>query len=545
MTALEGGPEQGPKPTRHKVDVDAEPPNRGYDFSFRSNLRYDLPAGLVVFLVALPLCLGISLASGTPLLSGLIAGVVAGLVITPLSGSPLSVSGPAAGLTVIVLNANKTLGSFRAFLVSVVLAGGIQLALGFLKAGTIANYFPSSVIKGMLAAIGIVLVLKQIPHAFGYDEDFEGDEGFFQVDQENTFSELVKSINQLSPGAIVIALLCLGILFAWSRPQLKKLTVVPAPLLVVIVGIGLNALYGVVAPQLKLGSKHLVALPIASSTADLAKYITLPDFSQITNPKVFTVAITLAIVASLETLLSVEAVDKLDPFKRNSAPNRELKAQGLGNVLSGLIGGLPITAVIVRSAANVNAGGRTKTAGMAHGALLLLSVLLIPGILNRIPLSALAAVLIFTGFKLASPKLMKGMFKAGLDQFIPFVVTIVAILFTDLLKGIGIGMAVGVFYILRANYKTPYFFHKEEHPRGQKIRLVLSEHVSFLNKASILLTLKHLPNDSIVEIDGTGSQYIDYDVVEILHDFKESARKRGIEVELKNIPDAPTVTHAH
>lgn len=526
------------------AEDEGPPPSRAVDFGLRANLKYDLPAGLVVFLVALPLCLGISLASGAPLIAGVIAGIVAGIVVTTLSGSPLSVSGPAAGLTIIVLNAIASLGSYRTFLLSVVLAGGMQVVFGFLKAGTIANYFPSAVIKGMLAAIGLVLILKQIPHALGYDADPEGDQGFFQVDEENTFSEVLKALNTVSPGAILIAVLSLAVLVAWTRPAFKKLTIVPAPLIVVLLGIGLNALYTVAAPSLVLRSEHLVALPVPESLADLGKYITFPDFSQIGNPKVLTVAVTLAIVASIETLLSVEAVDKLDPFKRNSAPNRELKAQGVGNMLSGLIGGLPVTAVIVRSSANVNSGARTKTSGVTHGVLLLTSVLLIPSILNRIPLACLAAVLIVTGFKLASPTLFKSVYRTGWDQFVPFVVTIVAIIFTDLLKGIGLGMIVGIFYVLRANYKTPYFYHREDHPRGEKIRLVLSEHVSFLNKASILLTLKHLPGDSVVEIDGTKSEYIDHDVLEIIQDFKQGAVQRNIQVELKGIREV-TASAAH
>jgi MFS superfamily sulfate permease-like transporter len=335
------------------------------------------------------------------------------------------------------------------------------------------------------------------------------------------------------------------VLFAWTRPAWKRLTVVPAPLVVVLLGVLLGRLLPALSPSLALRGDQLVTLPVMSSASALARYITLPDFSAFSNPKVYLVALTLAVIASLETLLSVEAADKLDPFKRSAATNRELTAQGVSNIFSGLLGGLPITAVIVRSAANVSAGARTRTAAFVHSVLLLGAAALIPSALNMIPLAALAGILIFTGWKLASPAVWKGMFKAGWDQFIPFVVTVLAILATDLLKGIGIGMAVGVFYVLRANYKLPYFFHKEHHPRGEKIRIVLSEHVSFLNKASILLTLRGLPADSVVEIDGTNSQVIDHDVLEIIHDFIEGAPARNIEVDVKGIQSTARTVGAH
>lgn len=500
--------------------------------NFVSHLKYDLPAGLVVFLVALPLCLGIALASGAPLFSGVIAGIVGGLVVSIFSGSELSVSGPAAGLTVIVLNAIKTLETFEAFLLSVVIAGVLQVVLGFLKAGTIANYFPNSVIKGMLAAIGLILILKQIPHAFGYDPDFEGDHAFFQHNSENTFSGGLHALRHITPGATIISFVSFLVLLLWEHPLLKKIKMVPGPLVVVVLGIIINHIFLLFYPQIYLNDGHLVQLPVASNFAGFFSQFTLPKFSAFGNINIYIIAATLAIVASIETLLSVEAVDKIDPFKRMAATNKELKAQGIGNIISGFLGGLPLTAVIVRSSANVDAGGRTKFASFFHGLLLFLSVLFIPNLINKIPLASLAIVLIFTGYKLAKVSILKKMYKLGWDQFTPFIVTILAILFTDLLKGIAIGMVVGVFYILRDNYKFPYYIEKTKYHSGDKIKIYLSEHVSFLNKASIALTLKHLPKSTEVDIDASNSQYIDLDVLEIIRDFQENAKYRNIKVAL-------------
>lgn len=504
------------------------------------NLKYDLPAGLVVFLVAVPLCLGIALASGAPLFAGIIAGIIGGTVVATLSGSPLSVSGPAAGLTVIVLNAIATLGSYEAFVLSVALAGLMQLALGFLKAGIIGYYFPSSVIKGMLAAIGLILILKQIPHAVGYDLVAIGDESFVQADGSTTFGSLMKSLGLLNYGAAIISLLSIGILLLWEKPFFKRFSIfklIPGALVVVIFGIVVNFIFKQFFPNLAIQENMLVSLPVAESFKDFTVQFVFPDFGLITNPEIWVVAITIAIIASLESLLSLEATDKLDPYKRTSPANQELKAQGVGNFISGLLGGLPMTAVIVRSSANVNAGGRTKMAAIFHGVLLLVSVLLIPTFLNFIPLASLAAILLLVGYKLAKWELFRDMFKLGWTQFTPFIVTVVAILFTDLLRGIGLGMAVALFYILKNNYKTPYFFHKEEHKQGEVIRLKLSEDVSFLNRGSILLTLSHLPENSKIIIDGTGSLNIDYDVLEIFHDFEISAKLKNISVELIDIPE--------
>ncbi len=506
-----------------------------------SQLKNDLPSGLVVFLVALPLCLGIALASGAPLFAGIIAGVVGGIVVGALSGSSLGVSGPAAGLTVIVLTAIGTLGSYQTFLLAVVIAGILQIILGLLKAGIIGYYFPSSVIKGMLAAIGLILILKQIPHALGFDKDLIGDEEFFQSDKHNTLSELYYAIRYHSIGAVIISIISLSILLLFDRPFMKKFALfkfVPGALFVVGIGILLNYIFSIVAPDWTLTSEHLVVLPVAKDANEFLGFFTFPDWAAITNPKVYVTAITIAIVASLETLLCVEATDKIDPDKRVTPTNRELIAQGSGNILSGLIGGLPLTQVIVRSSANINSGGKTKMSAIIHGILLLACVVLIPSILNLVPLACLAAVLLMVGYKLAKVSLFKQMYKLGWEQFVPFVVTIVAILFTDLLKGIGVGMVFAIFYILRKNYRTPYFFHKAEVQEGKKIHIRLSEEVTFLNKASIQLMLEELPADSHVLIDGTSSTNIDYDVQEIINNFKEhGATAKNINLELKGLPE--------
>jgi MFS superfamily sulfate permease-like transporter len=507
-------------------------------FSF-NYWKSDLPAGLVVFLVALPLCLGIALASGAPLFSGIISGIVGGIVIAAVSGSALSVSGPAAGLTVIVLNAITKLETYETFLLAVMLAGVIQFLLGYLRAGIIGHYFPSSVIKGMLAAIGLILIFKQIPHALGYDKDTEGDFYFFQIDGENTFSEIVNSINHLSLGAIIISFIALFVLILWEKPVLKKYAFfknIPGALVVVCLGVFINYAFTMYKPEWALANGHLVKLPVADSAGDFVRQFTLPDFTAFTNPQVYVIACTIAIIASLESLLSVEATDKLDPEKRNTPTNRELKAQGIGNIISGLIGGLPITAVIVRSSANIHSGGKTKLSAIIHGVLLLLSVILFARILNQIPLACLAAVLLLVGYKLAKVSLFRSMYKLGWDQFLPFIVTVVMILLTDLLKGISIGMAVSVFFILRNNYKRPYFFIRSEHHEGDIITIELAEDVTFINKGSVTLTLHHLPENSKVIIDGRKASNIDLDVLEIIHTFHETAHLKNIDVQLINIP---------
>lgn len=497
------------------------------------NLKKDLPAGLVVFLVALPLCLGIALASGAPLFSGILSGIIGGIVIGTLSGSQLSVAGPAAGLTVIVLNSIASLGSFESFLLAVVLAGCMQIVFGLVKAGTIANYFPSSVIEGMLAAIGIILIMKQFPHAVGFDSDFEGDEGFSQIDKDNTFSGIFSALAKINYGAVIIAAVSLLLMIYW--PKFKKLAVVPAPLMVVVAGVVLAMVFS--GTGLALLDKQYVQIPLVNSTGEFFGLFKSPNFSGIGNKAVWITAATIAIVASLETLLSLEAVDKIDPIKRISPTNRELVAQGAGNLVSGLLGGLPMTAVIVRSSANVNAGGRTKMSAIFHGVLLLVCLLAIPSLLNKIPLSCLAAILLTVGYKLARIALFKHMWHKGLDQFVPFVITIIAVVFTDLLIGVGIGMLVGVFYILRTNLRNPYFYNIA--PNGEKntIRIKLAEEVSFLNKAAIQITLTSLPKGSDVVIDGSNSRYIDPDVLEIINNYKHNAYTKGIIVQLQDIKE--------
>lgn len=519
--------------------------------SIFANLKSDFPAGLVVSLVALPLCLGVALAStgrSDLLFSGIIAGVVGGIIVGALSGSPLGVAGPAAGLVVIVLNAIDTLGSFEALLLATVLAGVIQVVAGFLKAGVIGYYFPSSVIKGMLAAIGLTLILKEIPHALGYDENFMGDEAFLQKDGHNTFTQLYYSVKYSHLGAIIISAFSLGLLILFDKPFMKKIGLfkfLPGALFVVLSGIGLNLLFASSFPELALTGKHLVELPVANSAEEFFSFFKFPDLAAFSNPDVYVVAITLAVVASLETLLSVEATDKLDPYKRNTPTNRELKAQGVGNIVSGLIGGLPITQVIVRSSANVESGGKTKMATIVHGALLLISAIVIPSFLNLIPLASLAAILLLVGYKLAKPSLIKTQYKLGWEQFIPFIVTVVAILLTDLLKGIMIGMAVSIYFILRKNSKHSYHYQKEKHVNGDTITLMLSEEVTFLNKGSIQLTLDHLPDNSKVVIDGSKSMNIDYDVLEIIENFRlHTAPMRNIIVETKGI-EKVALTSAH
>lgn len=502
-----------------------------------ATIRQDFPSGLVVFLVALPLCLGIALASGAPLFSGLIAGIVGGLVVAVFSGSQLAVSGPAAGLTVIVINAITEIGSYQGFLLAVVLAGALQIILGFAKAGTIGKYFPSSVIKGMLAAIGIILIMKQIPHALGYDADYNGDFNFIQSDSENSFTALISALNKTNLGAVIISIVSLIILINWDKLKSTKLGIVPAPLVVVTVGIGLNMFFETTHQIFTLRNEHLVTVPVANSIGEFITFFTLPDFSYLNQISVYKAAFTLAIIASIETLLSIEAIDKIDPYKRDTPSNQELKAQGIGNMVSGLIGGLPLTAVIVRGAANVNAGAQSKMSALIHGLLLLLSAIFIPKVINLIPYASLAAILLVTGYKLTKVSLYKSMLKVGANQFIPFMVTILAIVFTDLLIGISIGLAVGVFYVLKNNMQNTYTYNIKTRKNNEPIHIVLSEEVSFLNKASILQTLDELPKGSHVIIDGSNSKYIDYDVLEAINDYKDTAKFKNIKLELIKIKD--------
>jgi len=498
-------------------------------------IKNDLPASVVVFFVALPLCLGIALASGAPLFSGVIAGVIGGIIVGSLSGSQLGVSGPAAGLAAIVFTAIADLGGYENFLLAVVLGGVIQLIFGLLKAGIIGYYFPSSVIKGMLTGIGIIIILKQIPHFFGYDADPEGDFSFLQVDGENTFSEIIKSFKHISLGSTVVALIGMVIMLIWDTVLAKKakfFKVIQGPLVAVVIGVlyyvltANNTMFGI-------ASDNLVSVPVPDSASSFFNQFSFPNFGAITNPKIWIVAFTIALVASLETLLCVEAADKLDPEKRVTPTNRELLAQGSGNIISGLIGGLPITQVIVRSSANVQSGGRTKLSAIIHGFLLLISVILMPSILNKIPLSVLAAILLIVGYKLAKPSLFISMYKMGWKQFLPFAVTVMGIVFTDLLVGIGLGLGVGVVVILIKSYQNSHFLHIEDKSNGvHKIKMTLAEEVTFFNKGAILKELDSLPNETQLEIDVRKTRYLDNDIIEILEDFSEKAENKNINVKL-------------
>lgn len=496
-----------------------------------SHVKTDLPAGLVVFLIALPLCLGISLASGAPLFSGIIAGIVGGIVVGLLSDSKINVSGPAASVALVIFTAIESLGSFSLVLSAVVIAGVFQILLGFLKAGTVAYFFPSSMIKGILASIGLILIINQIPHAFGYQGMAEFSEGEMGIG----FSRLSRLFESINMGATIITLVSLAILILWDRPALKAkypfFKFVPAALVAVIVSIGLHLFFNANFPALALKENHLVQLPVADGFKDFLSFFSFPDFSQISNPEIYTIALSIAFIASLESLLSTEAGDKLDPYKRKTSTNRELKAQGIGNIVAGFIGGLPITAVIVRTSANVSSGGRTPLATITHGVLMLICVMAIPSLLNLIPLASLSAVLFVVGYKLTSFPLYFKMYKAGMKQFLPFIITIIAVMFTNLITGIAIGAVVAIFSILRDNYKTPYFFDKEEHHKGEKIKITLSEEVTFLNKASVMLTLDHLPKNSEVLIDATKSVNIDDDVLEIIEEFKQNAAYKNIQLE--------------
>jgi len=501
--------------------------------NLRSYWSTDFPSSVVVFLVALPLCLGIALASGAPLFSGVLAGIVGGIVVGSLSGSSLSVSGPAAGLTSIVLVAIKDLGTFEIFLFSVVVAGALQVILGLIRAGSIGHFFPAAVIKGMLAGIGLILILKQIPHAVGFDADFEGDESFFQQDGRNTFSEILEAFNYITPGAVIISVISVLLLISWNSSFLLRyrfFRVVPAPLVVVLVGIGLNAIYKIVSPDLVISAQHLVSLP-SYSESGLSAFFTFPDFSAWQNSKVYTTAITLAVVASLETLLSIEACDKMDPARRSTPLNRELSAQGFGNAVSGFLGGLPLTSVIVRSSANVNAGARSKASTISHGAILLLSVVLIPQLLELIPLSCLAGILLVTGYKLTKPSSFVEMFKRGYAQFLPFVATVFAVLFTNLLLGVFLGIVVALIFILITNFKKAIIVVSD----NEKYLIRFTKDVTFLNKAALRQELTKIPEDSQLVIDATHAGFVDGDIIETISDFTETAKSKNILMDVKGL----------
>ncbi|RBN51633.1 SulP family inorganic anion transporter [Flavobacterium psychrolimnae] len=505
-----------------------------------ANLKSDFASGLVVFLVALPLCLGIAMASGAPLFSGIISGIIGGIVVGYFSTSHISVSGPAAGLTAIVLTAITDLGAFDVFLTAVFIAGLLQLILGFAKAGSISNYFPTNVIEGMLAGIGIIIILKQLPHAFGYDNDFEGDQAFSQTDGSNTFSALFSIFDYIQIGSIVITLVSMVILISWDKvPFLKKLKLVPGALIAVALGVILNEIFIANGSALAIGKEHLVSLPVPSSFEEFKAIIVTPNLSGVMNPKVWVVALTIAIVASIETLLSIEASDRMDVQKRYTDTNKELKAQGIGNMVSSLLGGLPLTSVIVRSSANSNSGARSKMSTIIHGALLLVSVLAIPVILNKIPLATLAAILILVGYKLAKPATFIHFWEKGKYQFVPFIATLLAVVFLDLLKGVTLGIIISIIFVLKGNLKRAYFFRKEQYADGDVIHIDLAQEVSFLNKAAIKQTLNHLPENSKVIIDAKDTVYIAHDILDLIHEFKTTrALDNNIKVKLKGFKKA-------
>jgi MFS superfamily sulfate permease-like transporter len=508
--------------------------------NFFANLKSDFSAGLVVFLVALPLCLGIAMASGAPLFSGIISGIVGGLVVGYLSTSHLSVSGPAAGLTAIVLTAITDLGAFDIFLTTVFIAGIIQLILGFIKAGSISNYFPTNVIEGMLAGIGVIIFLKQIPHAFGYDKDYEGDLSFLQPDSENTFSEIFHLISHVQLGSIIITLLSLFILITWSKVELlKKIKLVPPALVAVIVSILLNEFFIISGSSFSIKREHLVSLPVPNSIEEFKSIFILPNFSALANTKVWIIGITIAIVASIETLLCIEAADRMDEQKRFTNTNVELKAQGIGNIISSLLGGLPMTSVVVRTSANNTAGAKSKLAAIIHGLLLTICVISIPTILNKIPLATLAAVLLLVGYKLANPKIIFHFWAKGKYQFVPFIATFVAVVFTDLLKGVALGMIISILYVLKGNLKRAYSFKKEEYLDGDIIHINLAQEVSFLNKAAIKSTLNEIPENTKVIIDASETIYIAHDILDLIREFKATrANENNIKVKLKGFKES-------
>jgi MFS superfamily sulfate permease-like transporter len=496
------------------------------------NAAADIPASVVVFLVALPLCLGIALGSGAPLFSGIIAGMAGGIIIGMLSGSSLSVSGPAAGLTAVVAVAIGKLPAYEAFLLSVVIAGIIQVIFGFLRAGIIGDYIPNSVIRGMLSAIGVILILKQLPHLVGYDKDFSGDETFIQMDSNNTFSEIINSLNYIAPAAVLIGFLSVGILVLWDRPAFKKKKIfkyLPGPLVVVIAGILIHSALQSGGSRFLLDADQLVSLPVANDFSSFAGFFMFPKWEYLTNIHVWSSGLTIALIASIESLLGIEAVDKLDPYNRRTPANRELKAQGVGNIVSGLLGGLPLTSVIVRSSANVEAGAKSKFSTIMHGLLILISVLFIPGLLNKIPLSALAAILIVTGFKLVKPSMLREIYQRGMDQFIPFMVTLIAILVSDLLSGILIGTIVALFSLIRSNFKSAIMVVNDENKYLVRFR----KDISFLNKPIVKEKLESVPPNAYVLIDITRSDFIDKDIIDVVNEFLHHAHLKNIRVEIK------------
>lgn len=511
---------------------------------FFQNLKRDLPASLAVFFVAIPLCLGIAHASGAPLIAGLITGATGGILVGAISKSPLSVSGPAAGLTAIVLAAIQQLGAFELFLVAVCISGIIQILLGIFKLGSVANYIPNNVIKGMLSAIGVLLIIKQLPHMIGYDVEEMGVEEFNIVQQDlnpayhlpketetNSFTVFLHSIRHIETGIFIIGSVSIIVLFVWEKVVAKKLKTIPGSLVVVVIGILLNMVFNGFE-HLLLDPDHLVSVPSISSMNVFFENTTLPNWSALSDPLVYKVAFTLAIVASIETLLSLEAIDKLDPWARNSPPNRELIAQGTGNIAASLLGGIPLTAVIVRGSVNIAAGAKTKTSTIFHGIFILLSVVFFARFINLIPLASLASILVYTGYKLVDIHSFKFYFKKGLDQFIPFIVTVAAIVLIDLLYGVLIGLSCALVYIIRNNYNAPVL---KVSNFGKRVRISLGENVTFLHKYKLLKELEKIQDNTILELDGSRSLFMDKDVLDAIREFTEKAKQRNIQVFLGGI----------
>lgn len=502
-----------------------------------SDIRADFASGLVVFLIAFPLCLGIAMASGAPLFSGIISGVIGGIFVGYLSQSHVSVSGPTAGLVAIIMTAITDLGAFNIFLTAVFLAGLLQLLLGFIRAGSISNYFPKNVIEGMMAGIGIIIVLKQIPHAVGLDNDYEGNLSFINTDGSTIFNSLFTIFDHFHLGVIIVVVISLLILICWEKIYFfKKLKLISGALVAVIISIILNEFFR--GSLLEISKEHLVSLPILGSLQEFKDIIMLPDFSAILNPQVWMVAFTITVITSIETLLCIEASDRMDIQRRYTSTNHELKAQGLGNIVSSLLGGLPIASVVVRSSANVNAGAKTKMSTIIHGLLLVVSVLFIPKILNKIPFATLAAILLLVGYKLAKPSIIIYFWKKGKYQFIPFIVTLLGVVFTDLSKGVALGIVVSIFFVLRGNLKRAYYFKKEEYEDGDIINIDLAQEVSFLNKAAIKNTLSHLPENSKVIINASDTVYIAHDVLDLIKEFEMiNVKEKNIELTLIGFKD--------
>ncbi|HEY0983061.1 bifunctional SulP family inorganic anion transporter/carbonic anhydrase [Schlesneria sp.] len=499
-----------------------------------NSIKKDLVAGVIVFLVALPLCLGVAMASNAPLISGVLAGIVGGAIVGILSGSHTSVSGPSPALAAVVVALLAQLGSFEALLLAILVSGVIQIILGLLRVGFIAAFIPFSVIQGLLAAIGVILILKQIPHVLGRDTDPEGDMSFIQPDDQTTFSELGELFTGFQPGAAFVGFVSLLILNFWHRSKILRRLRIPPPLVVVMFGVAAVQIFRQIGGTWLIAESHLVQVPVAQTFSDLFQFLHSPDFSRWDQLAIYQAGLTIAMITTLETLLNIDAIDKVDPERRVSPPSRELLAQGVGNVILGLIGGIPISSVIVRSSVNINAGAQTKLSAIFHGFLMLFCVMMLPTYLNMIPLACLAAILLMTGLRLITLQLIRKMWSDGRYQFIPFATTLVAIVLTDLVTGVLIGLAVSIGFILNSNFRQPLRRILEKHLGGDVLRIVLANQVSFLNRGALEKILRDLPEGSHVLLDAESTDYIDPDVLTLISDFKERvASNRGVKVSLR------------